>query len=109
MHPKIILFLVMLSAAGQCFTQAKQQELISIARANGRVEIPFEYVNNFIIVNIVFNRIFPLKFIFDTGAENTILTRKEITDLLNVDYQRQISIFGSDVQTFQLWQDSVLF
>ena len=99
MYPKIILFLVMLSAAGQCFAQAKQQELISIARANGRVEVPFEYVNNFIIVNIVFNRIFPLKFIFDTGAENTILTRKEITDLLNVDYQRRISIYGSDLQT----------
>ena len=77
MYPKILLFLILLFAGGQSFAQ---QELISIARANGRVEIPFEYVNNFIIVNVVFNRLFPLKFVFDTGAENTILTRKEITD-----------------------------
>lgn len=96
MYPKILLFLILLFAGRQSFAQ---QELISIARANGRVEIPFEYVNNFIIVNVVFNRLFPLKFVFDTGAENTILTRKEITDLLEIDYQRKISIYGSDLQT----------
>lgn len=96
MYPKTILFFVLLTLAGQSYGQ---QDLITMARANGKVEIPFEYVNNFIIVNIVFNRIFPLKFIFDTGAENTILTRKEITDLLSINYQRKIKIYGSDLQT----------
>lgn len=96
MYPKIVLFLLFLTIGG---TLRGQQELISISRTNGRVEIPFEYVNNFIIVNVVFNRIFPLKFIFDTGAENTILTRKEITDLLAINYQRKITVFGSDLQT----------
>jgi hypothetical protein len=76
-----------------------QQELITLTRPNGRIELPFEYVNNFIIVEVVFNKIFPLKFIFDTGAENTILTRREITDLLHIDYQREISIYGSDLTT----------
>lgn len=96
MYPKIVLFLLFITIGG---TLRGQQELISISRTNGRVEIPFEYVNNFIIVNIVFNRIFPLKFIFDTGAENTILTRKEITDLLAINYQRKITVFGSDLKT----------
>lgn len=96
MRLKLLLFTCVLLCALR--TNA-QQELISIPRGSGKVEIPFEYVNNFIVVRIVFNKIFPLKFIFDTGAENTILTRKEITDLLMVDYQREISIFGSDLTT----------
>ena len=96
MYPKIFLFLYLCFCS---FCAHGQQELISIPRGSGKVEIPFEYVNNFIIVRIVFNKTFPLKFIFDTGAENTILTRKEITDLLMVNYQREISIFGSDLTT----------
>ncbi|WP_020535868.1 aspartyl protease family protein [Lewinella cohaerens] len=96
MYPKLLLFLCLCLGTLSANTQ---QELISIPRGSGKVEIPFEYVNNFIVVSVVFNKIFPLKFIFDTGAENTILTRKEITDLLNINYQREISIFGSDLTT----------
>ena len=63
------------------------------------IEIPFEYENDFIIVNIQFNRIFPLRFIFDTGAEHTILTKREITDLLRINYDRRFTIIGSDMKT----------
>jgi len=34
-------------------------------------EIPFRYQNNFILVDVLFDNIFPLTFIFDTGSENT--------------------------------------
>ena len=54
-----------------------------------QIEIPFEYVNSFIILNIAFNGSLPLKFIFDTGAEHTILTKREISDLLQVHYDRE--------------------
>ncbi len=47
----------------------------------------------------MFNRIFPLKFIFDTGAENTILAKKEITELLKIPYEREFKILGSDMKT----------
>ncbi|NRB61532.1 MAG: aspartyl protease family protein [Saprospiraceae bacterium] len=67
--------------------------------AKGKVEIPFEYENNFIVLNIVFNRIFPLRFILDTGAEHTILTNREITDMLNVNYQKRFTILGADMKT----------
>ena len=62
-----------------------------------RVEIPFEYRNGFIIVNVLFNGIFSMKFILDTGAEYTILTKREITDLLQVNYDRKLRVTGADL------------
>lgn len=64
-----------------------------------KIEIPFEYKNNLIIVKVTFHRIFPLKFIFDTGAEHTILARREFTDLLGIPFERQFKIMGSDMKT----------
>ncbi|PSR12442.1 MAG: hypothetical protein DA408_15545 [Bacteroidetes bacterium] len=96
MYPKLLLIICCWWAWQPV---AAQIELITLDKSSGRVEIPFEYINNFIVVQVVFNKVFPLKFIFDTGAENTILTHKEITDLLQVDYQRKISIYGSDLKT----------
>ena len=72
---------------------------LEIRRGVRKVEIPFEYENNFIVVKVIFNDIFPLRFIFDTGAEHTILTRREITDLLQINYERRFVIIGSDLST----------
>lgn len=78
--------------------QGQVQDLI--LRKNARsAEVPFEYENGFIIVRVVFNNIFPLKFIIDTGAEHTILTKREITDLLQIDYQRRFVVMGADMKT----------
>ncbi len=63
------------------------------------VEIPFEYHNDLLIVTVTFNRVFPLKFIFDTGAEHSILAQRQITDLLHVNYDREFKLLGSDMQT----------
>jgi len=62
-----------------------------------KIEIPFEYSNNLILVKVVFNRVFPLKFIFDTGAEFTILTHRQFTDILQIPYERDIRIVGADM------------
>ena len=64
-----------------------------------RVDIPFEYKNNLIIVSATFQGVLPLKFIFDTGAEHTIISKKEITDLLNIPYRREFKLIGSDMST----------
>lgn len=64
-----------------------------------QVDIPFEYINNFIILNLTFNSTLSLKFIFDTGAEHTILSKRQISDLLNVRYEREFRIKGSDLTT----------
>lgn len=63
------------------------------------VEIPFEYTNNFIILTVQFNGFLPLKFIFDTGAEHTILSKREISDMFNVSYEREFRVTGSDLKT----------
>ncbi len=69
------------------------------ALSSRQIDIPFEYQNNFIVVKVVFNDIFPLRFIFDTGAEYTILSKREITDLLSVDYQKRFTLQGADMRT----------
>lgn len=77
----------------------RAQNGFSLTQGRKQVEIPFEYSNNFIILTLNFNGILPLKFIFDTGAEHTILTKREISDLLRVPYEREFHITGSDLKT----------
>jgi hypothetical protein len=64
-----------------------------------KIDIPFEFRNNLILVRVTFARIFPLQFIFDTGAENSILSKKSVTDALGIPYEREFKILGSDLKT----------
>lgn len=64
-----------------------------------KVEIPFKYENNLIIVSTIFQGVVPLRFIFDTGAEHTIISKKEITDLLQIPYRREFKLIGSDMSS----------
>lgn len=72
---------------------------IELLGGNRRVEIPFSYENNFIVIRVLFNNFFPLKFILDTGAENTLLTQRTITDMMGINYVREIPLYGSDLET----------
>lgn len=63
------------------------------------VEIPFSYYNDFIIVDVIFDNRFPLKFIFDTGAEHTVLLKREIADISGIPFERRFEIIGSDMRT----------
>lgn len=91
---------LLISFCALSFWQITAQSLdLQIKQGVKKVEIPFEYENNFIIVKVLFNDVFPLKFIFDTGAEHTILTQREITDLLQINYERRFTIVGSDLST----------
>ncbi len=62
-----------------------------------RIELPFEIENDFIVLNVLLDNVLPLRFIVDTGAENTVLLEKTITDMLEVNYQRTFQIRGADV------------
>lgn len=69
-----------------------------------KVDIPFEFQGKFIVINVTFERFFPLRLIFDTGAEHTILTQKKIADMILAPYDRQITIMGADMMT-ELYAD----
>lgn len=64
-----------------------------------QVEWPFDYVNNFIVVTVTLNGTIPLKMIFDTGAEHTVLCQRELTDLLGIRYDREFRLLGADMKT----------
>lgn len=74
-----------------------QPTLFDILDGEDKVDIPFEYDNNFILFEVRLFGLLPMKFIFDTGAEHTILFKREYTDFLNVEYDLRIPIVGSDM------------
>ncbi|MEZ4892713.1 MAG: hypothetical protein R2778_06810 [Saprospiraceae bacterium] len=90
----ITLFLILIRLA----PVAGQGGFVIPARVQ-QVDIPFDFVNNFIIVNLVINNTLTLRMIFDTGAEHTILSKREISDVLNVPYEREFRLMGADLKT----------
>ncbi len=78
---------------------AKGQSGFFMAPGQKQVDIPFEFNNNFIILTVTMNGTFPLRFIYDTGAEHTILSKREISDMLKIHYDREFRVKGSDLKT----------
>jgi hypothetical protein len=64
--------------------------------ANSSIEIPFQMYNNLIVVDLVMEHKLPLKFIFDTGAEHTVVCKKEISQILGLKYDRAFTMLGAD-------------
>jgi hypothetical protein len=89
----LAVFLALFSnkATGQVFDLAQH-------RTFTKEEVPFRFEGNFILVSVLFNNLLPLTFILDTGAEYSILTKKEIADFLNIDYQKRYTLYGADMQ-----------
>ena len=61
-------------------------QIVGLDLLGGRdyVHLPFKLEQGFIIVDVRLENIVPLKMIFDTGAENTILFDKEIAQILGI-------------------------
>lgn len=64
-----------------------------------QVEIPFTIQNGFIVLQLRLQGFFPLRFIFDTGAETTIITNPRIAELLDLRYTRKFEVMGSDMES----------
>ena len=59
-----------------------------------RVVIPFTEYNNLVVIPVTVNKSLTMDFIVDTGVQNAILTEKIFGDLLQLNYQRKITIAG---------------
>ena len=75
-------------------------QVLGLELLNGKeeLEIDFDYSNGFIIIKVRLNNLLPLNFIFDTGAEHVILFKKEISDVLGLQYEKRINLMGSDLE-----------
>ena len=62
-----------------------------------KVELPFQYVHNFLLVEVRLFGLLPMNFIFDTGAEHSILFKRSYADIFNVEYDLRIPILGADL------------
>ncbi len=62
-----------------------------------KVEIPFEQINNLVVIPVVINDFLKLKFVVDTGVETTILTEPAYVPLLDIEFYRKITISGAGI------------
>ena len=96
---KILTYLIILSLFA--FVKANAQNVVEsnlgfkLPEGRSQYTLPFEVVNNLIIVKVVLNNTLPLKFIVDTGVRTSILTDKTFSDILNISYARKITIPGA--------------
>lgn len=70
---------------------------IDLLGTKDKIEIPFKFRHGFILVDIEIDKTLPLKFIFDTGAEHTIMFHKIMADLIDMHYTKKIRILGADI------------
>ena len=80
-------------------TNVRSQNIIGIDLLDNEksYEIPFELVQGHIIVEVIFGGILPLKFIFDSGAQHTVLFESSYAMVLGYKPERQIPIMGADM------------
>ncbi len=66
-------------------------------KGTGAFSVPFTYEQDFIVVQVTLDDRVPLRLLVDTGSEFTIIFSKYLTDLLGLEYHREIELLGSDM------------
>lgn len=88
----VVLSFILLFSSLQSVSQT--QIGFRLADNANKVEIPFENINNLVVIPVIVNHFLKLKFIVDTGVETTILTEPAFVPLINIDFFRKIIISG---------------
>lgn len=94
MRRSLTILLLVLAFAAQSQTQIG----FRMPRNVNKVEIPFEEINNLVVIPIIVNDFLKLKFILDTGVETAILTEPAFAPVLGVEFIRDIVISGAGIQ-----------
>lgn len=90
---RYVFLLLLISTSSICAVIANFNSENEIQK---KIEVPFFYNNGLIQLNVKLNGI-PLVFIYDTGAEHSILTNKDIAVLMNLKIVKEIDVFGADL------------
>ena len=61
--------------------------------------IPFKFINGHIIIRVRMHNLFDVNYIFDTGAQNTVLFESKYVEFFGFKPDRQISLVGADLST----------
>lgn len=88
---KLLIFFALILFCSNGYAQVFGFEF---AENKKKVVIDVEIYNNLIVIPVMLNNKVPLKFILDTGIRTAILTDKIITDILQVSYNRKITVKG---------------
>jgi predicted aspartyl protease len=92
---KHILLTLALTAGLLSFTSGQKTGLDLLGSRN-KIEIPFSEVNGLLMIQLKMNGV-PLTFIYDTGAENNIMFKREIALVIGLESSRRIKIVGADL------------
>lgn len=87
----IILFIFII---GPLHGQTLHNEKILSNTTQKSYTIPFKFINNTIIIDVIINHSKPMQFILDTGVPATIITSLVIDEELSLNYARKIKISG---------------
>ena len=98
-HTRSLLKVIGIACMMLCAPRSYSQDILSPLGTKKSIQINFVFVQGFIIVDLVFERLFPMKFIYDTGAQNTILFDRIFTDNFQSNYSKRINLLGADLSS----------
>jgi hypothetical protein len=97
---KTILFSVFLC----CCLFSAQAQYFSLDSNRNRINMPFQFVRNLVIIKLKINNRGPFNFILDTGVGQMIITEPSLVDSINISSKRTVKISGfgegNDLEAF---------
>lgn len=93
---RLVLVLIYICSLTFTYAQFNYKDILGDKK---KITIPFEYEQGFIIMEVALNNALPLSFIFDTGAENTVLLEKFYAKLMGLQFEQEIKVIGADKST----------
>ncbi len=91
---RYLAFVLFLSLTLNSFSDNKKANGFQIARDRHSVSIPVEIRNNLALVPVYINTYGPFYFILDTGVNTSILTEPVLANLIGLEFDQPIHIYG---------------